>query len=163
LLRPRLASTSRIVLVSSGGMYLAGLGAPATVPEPYDGVRAYALTKRAQVVLAELWAEHDPLGPRVIAMHPGWVDTVAVRTSLPRFHTLTRRLLRDPAGGADTLAWLATCPLEVLDHGGFYFDRRRRPTHLVPWQHDRAELRAELWRWCNAVTERHLTRAASYG
>lgn len=156
LLRPRLAATSRIVLVSSGGMYLAPLGAPGVVPDPYDGVRAYALTKRAQVVLAELWADFDPSGPRVVAMHPGWVDTVAVRSSLPRFHALTRPLLRDAAGGADTVAWLAASPLEALDRGGFYFDRQRRSTHLVPWQRDRAELRAELWRWCNEVTERHL-------
>ena len=160
LLRPRLGPTSRILLVSSGGMYLAPLVAPATVPDPYDGVRAYALTKRAQVVLAELWAEHDPGGPRVVAMHPGWVDTVAVRTSLPRFHALTRPILRDPAGGADTLAWLATCPLELLDAGGFYFDRQRRPTHLGPWKRDRSELREDLWRWCNAVTERHVIGAA---
>jgi len=161
LLRPRLASTARIVLVSSGGMYLAPLVAPAVVPDPYDGVRAYALTKRAQVVLAELWAEHDPLGPRVVAMHPGWVDTAAVRTSLPRFHALTRPLLRDPSGGADTLDWLAACPLALLHHGGFYFDRRQRPTHLVPWLRDRAELRSELWQWCNVVTERYLTGEAS--
>jgi NAD(P)-dependent dehydrogenase (short-subunit alcohol dehydrogenase family) len=160
LLRPRLASTARIVLVSSGGMYLAPLVAPTTVPEPYDGVRAYAFTKRAQVVLAELWAEHDPRGPRVVAMHPGWVDTPAVRTSLPRFHALTRPLLRQPAGGADTLDWLAACPLTLLHHGGFYFDRAERPTHLVPWQRDRAELRRELWRWCNAVTERYLPAEA---
>lgn len=160
LLRPRLASTARIVLVSSGGMYLAPLVAPAMVPDPYDGVRAYAFTKRAQVALAELWAEHDPQGPRVVAMHPGWVDTAAVRTSLPRFHAITRPFLRDPAGGADTLDWLAACPIARLHHGGFYFDRRRRSTHLVPWQRDRAERRAELWQWCNAVTDRYLSREA---
>ncbi len=157
LLRPRLATTARIVWVSSGGMYLAPLVAPGEIPDPYDGVRAYAFTKRAQVVLAELWAEHDPRGPRVVAMHPGWVDTAAVRTSLPRFHALTRSFLRDPAGGADTLEWIATCPLALLHHGGFYFDRRRRSTHLAPWSRDRAELRAELWRWANDVTERYVT------
>lgn len=156
LLRPRLSPTARIVWVSSGGMYLAPLVAPATVPDPYDGVRAYAFTKRAQVVLAELWAEHDPRGPCVVAMHPGWVDTGAVRTSLPRFYALTRALLREPAGGADTLDWLAACPSELLRNGGFYFDRRQRPTHVVPWQRDRAELREELWRWCNAVTDHYL-------
>ncbi|MBL0214706.1 MAG: SDR family NAD(P)-dependent oxidoreductase [Myxococcales bacterium] len=156
LLRPRLSAASRCVLVSSGGMYLAPLVAPATVPEPYDGVRAYALTKRAQVVLAELWSEHDPNGPRVVSMHPGWVDTAAVRTSLPRFHALTRPLLRDAAGGADTLAWLAACPHEALHPGGLYFDRVRRATHLAPWRRDRPELRAALWQWCNAITAPYL-------
>ncbi len=159
LLRPHLASTARIVWVSSGGMYLVPLVAPATVPEPYDGVRAYALTKRAQVVLAELWAEHDPLGPRVVAMHPGWVDTAAVKTSLPRFHALTRPLLRGPAGGADTLDWLAACPVDLLEHGGFYFDRKQRATHVLPWQRDRRELRDELWQWCNEITDRYVGRS----
>jgi len=130
LLRPRLAATSRIVLVSSGGMYLAPLGAPGAVPAPYDGVRAYALTKRAQVVLAEMWAEFDPSGPLVVSMHPGWVDTIAVRTSLPRFHALTRPLLRDPAGGADTVAWLAASPVAALVRGGFYFRSEEHTSEL---------------------------------
>lgn len=156
LLRARLAPTSRIVLVSSGGMYLAPLGEPGAVPDPYDGVRAYALTKRAQVALAELWAMFDPYGPRVFAMHPGWADTVAVRTSLPRFYALTRTFLRDAAGGADTVAWLAASSLDALVPGGFYFDRQRRSPHLLPWQRDRPDRRAELWRWCNAVTDAYL-------
>ena len=156
LLRPRLAPTSRVVLVSSGGMYLARLGAAGAVPDPYDGVRAYALTKRAQVALAALWAEHDPDGPRVVAMHPGWVDTAAVRTSLPRFHALTGRLLRDPGGGADTVTWLAAVALADLAPGGFYFDRARRPTHLLPWQRDPAAHRTALWRWLTALTDRFI-------
>lgn len=157
LLWPRLAASARIIWVSSGGMYLVPLVAPGTVPDPYDGVRAYAYTKRAQVVLAELWSERSPLGPCVVAMHPGWVDTAAVRASLPRFHGLMRPLLRRPADGADTLEWLAACPRTMLRAGGFYFDRAQRRTHVVPWQRDDAELRAELWRWCNAMTDRFLT------
>ncbi len=158
LLRDRLSRSSRVVLVSSGGMYLSGLVEPGAVPDPHDGVRAYALTKRAQVVLAELWAEHDPDGPRVVAMHPGWADTDAVRSSLPRFHALTRRLLRDPAGGADTLGWLASVPIGELVHGGFYFDRARRATHILPWRHDPSDRRAALWNWCTALTESHVAR-----
>jgi dehydrogenase/reductase SDR family member 12 len=157
LLWPRLAPSARIVWVSSGGMYLVPLVAPGTVPDPYDGVRAYAFTKRAQVVLAKLWAELDPVGPCSVSMHPGWVDTAAVRTSLPRFRALARPLLRQPAGGADTLEWLAACPRGMLRQGGFYFDRERRRTHIVPWGRDDAKLSRELWRWCNAMTERYLT------
>lgn len=153
LLRPRLAATSRIVFVSSGGMYLVPLGDPGSVPSPYDGVRAYALTKRAQVTLAELWAQFDPHGPHVVAMHPGWTNTIAVQTSLPRFFALTRPLLRDPTGGADTVAWLAASALEGIAPGGFYFDRQRRPPHILPWQRDDPERRTALWQWCNAVTE----------
>lgn len=149
-----LGATGRVVWVSSGGMYLAPLVAAGTVPTPYDGVRAYAWTKRAQVVLAELWAEREPGGPRVVAMHPGWADTASVRHSLPRFHAVTRPLLRDAAGGADTIAWLAAAPLDALAPGGFYFDRARRATHVWPWQQDRAEHRDALWRWCEELTAR---------
>ncbi|MDX2088481.1 MAG: SDR family NAD(P)-dependent oxidoreductase [Kofleriaceae bacterium] len=155
LVAPLLGTTGRVIWVASGGMYLVPLVAPGTVPAPYDGVRAYALTKRAQVVLAELWSERAPEGPRVVAMHPGWADTPGVRTSLPRFRAITRPLLRDAAGGADTIAWLAASPLDALAPGGFYFDRRRRGTHVWPWQRDSAELRDALWQWCEALAARH--------
>jgi NAD(P)-dependent dehydrogenase (short-subunit alcohol dehydrogenase family) len=134
------------------------LGAPGAVPEPYDGVRAYAVTKRAQVALASLWAEHDPDGPRVAAMHPGWADTAAVQAALPRFRALTRPLLRDAAGGADTLAWLATTPIDQLARGAFYFDRAARATHVLPWQRDRPADRAALWAWVTARTDAHAGR-----
>ncbi len=159
LLRPRSTAATRHVLVSSGGMYLAALPAPGRVPTPYDGVRAYAETKRAQVALATLWAEHDPEGPRVVAMHPGWANTTAVQTSLPRFHALMRPLLRAPGGGADTLAWLGTIPIDALVRGGFYFDRAPRPTHVLPWGHDPAPRKAELWRWLESITQDHVDDA----
>jgi NAD(P)-dependent dehydrogenase (short-subunit alcohol dehydrogenase family) len=147
LVRPRLSPGARVVWVSSGGMYLAPLVAPGTVPTPYDGVRAYALTKRAQVVLASLWAEHDPALVSV-SMHPGWADTAAVQASLPRFRAVTRPLRRDAAGGADTIAWLAAVPGEALASGAFYFDRAKRGIYVAPWQRESPAARAALWRWC---------------
>lgn len=157
LVRPRLPPGARVVWVSSGGMYLAPLVAPGTVPAPYDGVRAYALTKRAQVVLASLWAAHDPALVSV-AMHPGWADTVAVQTSLPRFRALTRPLLRDAAGGADTIAWLAAVRGEALASGAFYFDRAPRGTHVAPWQRDAPAAREALWAWCEALAAPFVAR-----
>ena len=94
----------------------------------YDGVVAYAETKRAQVVLAELWAEELREIPVVVnAMHPGWADTPAVRSSLPRFHRITQSILRTPAEGADTVVWLAASPaarqLDEEDAKRRIFDR----------------------------------------
>ncbi len=69
----------RVVVVSSGGMY--GQALPTSDLEythgTYSGVTAYARTKRMQVVLAELWAEHlASRGITVASMHaPGWADT----------------------------------------------------------------------------------------
>ena len=73
----------------------------------FDGPAFYAHTKRADVVLTELWAR-DPAaaGLSFYSMHPGWADTPGLSRSLPRFHRLTRPLLRDirPGGGHDRLA-----------------------------------------------------------
>lgn len=128
LLEPRLGPGARVLLVSSGGMYTQRL--TLEEPAPYDGVVAYARTKRMQVVLAELLAERLRGRAVVHAMHPGWADTPAVRTALPRFWRLTRRILRTPAEGADTLVWLAAAAAPGATTGGFWFDRRPAPTHL---------------------------------
>ena len=67
----------------------------------------YARTKRAQVILTELWAQRlQGTGVVVHAMHPGWADTPGVRSSLPRFYKATKPLLRTPGEGADTIVWL---------------------------------------------------------
>ena len=57
----------------------------------YDGTVAYARAKRAQVVLNREWARRVPADEVVFhAMHPGWVDTPGVESSLPTFHRLMR-------------------------------------------------------------------------
>ena len=141
---------ARVVWVSSGGMYTRRL----SLADPqwrqrrrdYDGVLAYAETKRMQVILAELWAERlADSDVRVFAMHPGWADTPAVAASIPRFHRITRAILRTPAEGADTVVWLAAAPARKVESGRFYFDRAARRTHFVPWTRERPEDRAALW------------------
>jgi NAD(P)-dependent dehydrogenase (short-subunit alcohol dehydrogenase family) len=118
----------------------------------YDGVLAYADTKRMQVALAERWAEEH--GPCVVSMHPGWADTPAVASSLPRFHRLAQGILRTPEEGADTVVWLAVAPRAKLESGGFYFDRRRRSAHLLPGTRESAEDREALWSLVQDLAER---------
>ena len=124
----------RIIFVSSGGMYTQPFDGDAleTPPSPYDGTRHYAQTKRAQVVLAQaLHAQVCSQGISAHAMHPGWVDTPAVRRAMPTFFKMTRSILRTPAQGADTVAWLAVGPENTIDaEWGFWFDRQRVPVHL---------------------------------
>ena len=62
-------------------------------------------------------------------MHPGWVDTPGVSSSLPRFEKLTRPLLRTPDEGADTILWLVASP--EVPSGGFWLDRRIRPANYL--------------------------------
>jgi dehydrogenase/reductase SDR family protein 12 len=157
LLLPRLRKSrdARVVFVSSGGMYSQTLSLSDWEwrDRPFDGVVAYAQTKRMQVVLAELLAaELADSGICVNAMHPGWADTPAVRTSLPRFWNVMRRVLRTPAEGADTVAWLAASPAVRGQTGRFWFDRQARSTHLLPWTRERREERQALRRLCKRLS-----------
>jgi len=157
LLRSRLRKSrdARVVFVASGGMYTQRLSLRdwAWRTRPYDGVVAYAQTKRMQVVLAELLAA-ELKGSRICvnAMHPGWADTPAVRTSLPRFWNLMRRVLRTPAEGADTVVWLAASPAARGETGRFWFDRQARSTHLLPWTRERRQQRQALRKLCERLS-----------
>ncbi len=153
LLLPRLraAGNARVITVSSGGMYPMRLTLDDVESRngTFSGVRAYSLTKRAQVVLNELWAEHCAgSGITFCAMHPGWVDTAGIRSSLPGFHQLLGRRFRNLAEGADTIVWLAVCERIAGISGKFWFDRRQRWTHYLPWTRERRADRERLWELC---------------
>jgi dehydrogenase/reductase SDR family member 12 len=155
LLRPALerSADARVVFVSSGGMYLQRLTLDDLRWERrrFDGVIAYANSKRAQVILAELWARRlAGTTITVSAMHPGWADTPAVRDSLPRFHALLRRRLRSAAEGADTILWLGVCPRLQGDTGRFWFDRQPQETTPIPGTRESAAERDRLWELCRA-------------
>ena len=140
----------RVVWVSSGGMLTTKL----QVKDPqwehreeYDGVRAYAETKRAQVVLAERWAEElEGTGVDVNSMHPGWADTPSVASSLPNFHKVTERVLRSPEEGADTVVWLAASPAAEGHTGQFFFDREPVRTHWIPTTRETQAERDAYWK-----------------
>jgi len=148
------ASDPRVVFVSSGGMYTQRLQVddPQWRRREYDGVKAYAETKRAQVVLARLWSERwRAEGIAVNAMHPGWADTPSVQTSLPLFHRVTEKILRSPAEGADTVVWLAASEPGGRLRGRFVFDRVPRRTHFVPFTRESAADRGVFEELCDAA------------
>lgn len=43
-------------------------------------------------------------------IYPGWVDTPAVRSSMPQFYEKMKGKLRSVDEGADTIVWLAASP-----------------------------------------------------
>ena len=156
LLDPLAATRGRVITVASGGMYAFGLsdftkGHDLELPDDkYDGTRQYALAKRAQVTLNEMWAARTAaLGIGFHAMHPGWADTPGVASSIPTFRTFTKPILRTPAQGADTVAWLVAADADKLGSGGFWCDRERRPIHRLPASRrsDNDSARARLWDW----------------
>lgn len=156
ILRPALhrAEQARVVWVSSGGMYSRKLDVRDWnwKKRDYDGVAAYASTKRMQVVLSELLAERHGDEAIFSAMHPGWADTPSVRSSLPGFYRLTKAILRTPAEGADTVVWLAVSPSAADAAGGFFLDRERRSTHYLPFTTESELERRKLWELCEKVT-----------
>ncbi len=150
LLSERLAG-GRVVVVSSGGMYAKRLAVDAMLSHDreYDGVAAYARTKRGQVVLAELWAARLKSQRTVVhAMHPGWAGTPGVERSLPRFWRSMQNRLRTPEEGADTIVWLAVAERAARSTGRFWFDREPVSTHLVPWTRETSAERTRLWEMC---------------
>jgi NAD(P)-dependent dehydrogenase (short-subunit alcohol dehydrogenase family) len=159
------SAPSRVIAVASGGMYTQRLDVDALDPEPatYDGTKAYARCKRAQVVLAEEWTR-DLLdtGVSVNAMHPGWADTPGLRTALPGFTRIVGPLLRTPEEGADTIVWLAAAPDAADLSGQFFLDRQARAKHRLrrTRRPDEAREAARLWRFC---TERTASYAAELG
>ncbi|MGO9295938.1 MAG: SDR family NAD(P)-dependent oxidoreductase [Streptosporangiaceae bacterium] len=158
LLMPALlaAAPSRVITVSSGGMYTQRLDL-ATLQLPrshYRGVTAYARAKRAQVALSREWARRlAGTGVAFHAMHPGWVDTPGVAAALPGFRRVTRPILLSPEQGAATIVWLSTAPHARLGSGRFWHDRRARPEHPLPWTREKDPAAArKLWDHLAAAT-----------
>jgi dehydrogenase/reductase SDR family member 12 len=154
LLFPRLRATpqAQVITVSSGGMYTRRLDVGALVPDPatFNGVAAYAQTKRAQVVLAQEWASRaGASGVSFQATHPGWVDTPGLHGSLPGFGRLTGPTLRSPEEGADTIVWLASSR-PAQPSGAFWHDRRPRSTIRLPRTATPDGEAGRLWEWTAA-------------
>jgi dehydrogenase/reductase SDR family protein 12 len=133
--RQILADNAVVIEVSSGGMYnhplnvkdlnLTGAG--------FEGVRAYGLAKRGQVVLTRYWREeYAGTGRSFYVMHPGWADTAGVKRSMPRFRAMLKSVLRDDRQGADTIVWLAATRPPQIAAESIWFDRKERGVHIYP-------------------------------
>ena len=162
LLQAQLAAAggASVVWVSSGGMYSAQLPSDVDGYESrgvdkagdYNGVRAYARTKRMQVVIADAWSRRlAGADVRVESMHPGWVATPGVATHLPTFNMVSRPVLRDARDGADTAVWLvATRPRSEPPH--FWHDRAQRPVTMGRQREPAAEDVRRFLGWVSDTT-----------
>ncbi len=154
LIEPELvAGRARVIWVTSGGMYAEPLDLDwlATPSSAYDGVKAYAKVKRAQVTLVEHWAPRlTSRHVTMTVMHPGWVDTPGLRQSLPAFRRVVRPLLRTLNEGIDTVAWLATTSDDSVTPGTLWLDRRVRSRHRFARTRnsDTPQQRERLWSFC---------------
>jgi NAD(P)-dependent dehydrogenase (short-subunit alcohol dehydrogenase family) len=141
---------SRVIAVTSGGQYAQALDLDDLDSShgAYDGTRAYARAKRAQVSLIREWARRFG-GPaiRFDSMHPGWARTPGLVEALPVFARLMGPLLRTPAEGTETLLWLATATADAIDGpaGSLWLDRRPRPFDRLPTTRVSRLHRRRLW------------------
>jgi NAD(P)-dependent dehydrogenase (short-subunit alcohol dehydrogenase family) len=150
-LLPRLLASpdGRLIAVTSGGMYTQSLPLDDLSYErgTYDGARAYARAKRAQVALVREWARRlRDTGVVANAMHPGWANTPGLEASLPGFAKLVGGQLRTAAEGIDTILWLAAAPEARAMSGRLFLDRRPRPFDRIPSTRLSADDRETLWR-----------------
>lgn len=146
----RADTPARVINVVSGGMYTQKLRCDELImPEHnYDGTAAYARAKRALTVLTELWADQWAADNIVVnSMHPGWADTPGVQNALPGFRRVTKKVLRTPDEGADTVIWLARATEADKLTGKLFLDREPRTTHLRARTLEDEGERARLPEW----------------
>jgi NAD(P)-dependent dehydrogenase (short-subunit alcohol dehydrogenase family) len=149
-LLPLLEATggARVISVTSGGQYAQRLHLDdlQSTSEPWNGTRAYARAKRAQVSLAREWTRRvRDRDVAFVAMHPGWANTPGIAAALPGFHRLMGPLLRTPAEGVDTMVWLAADPRAGSLAGRLVLDRRPRPFDRIPSTRVPPADRRRLW------------------
>lgn len=97
---------------------------------PYDGWEAYAQSKLANLLHARALAERlEGTGVTAVSLHPGWVRTNLIRSTMPTWAQdyLLRPFLRlsgmiEPWEGAQTTLYALLSP-EVPAHAGAYFSQ----------------------------------------
>lgn len=126
-------ANSRLVVVSSGGMYNTNFpkweDATWTGTSKYDGQFAYAYAKRGQVLLCEEWAKSYPK-VKVVSCHPGWTSTPGVDAAYGSSQSYLQPL-RNLWQGAEGIIWLLVAEAAKLESGAFYLDREPQVKHMA--------------------------------
>jgi dehydrogenase/reductase SDR family member 12 len=164
MLLPALCKSTdpRVINVSSGGAYsvrahTTDLNCEAVAK--YDGTFFYALAKRNQIVLTEMWdrlLREKGVPVAMYSMHPGWASTEGLKTAMADFHESNKDTLRSAEEGADTIVYLASSEsdkVKYADGGGggkFWFDREVVRTSM-PWAGTESTEREKRELWDNSV------------
>ena len=145
-----------MIWVASGGMYGQRLRADDLEYEhgEYKPTTGYARTKRAQVVLSELWAEElredgssctpcTPAGPT----RPAWRARCRASAGSRRPDPADER-----AGRRHDRLARRRRRARLRSSGGFWHDRRERPTHYAGRTKEGEADRRALWEACERLT-----------
>ncbi|XP_064458345.1 dehydrogenase/reductase SDR family member 12-like [Ornithodoros turicata] len=123
----------RVVIVTCGCLLMHKLNPTDLQFEqmfPYDGVAAFAQTKRQQVVMTEHYAEAYP-GIHFSAMHPGWLEPNGVKAVVPKVLGKINVSCRTVEEAVDTVLWLAISRAALKHSSGMFFqDRKTTCPHL---------------------------------
>jgi dehydrogenase/reductase SDR family protein 12 len=143
----------RVIFVSSGGALTQKLKVDPYFDhdsDPWDGITAYAMTKRQQIALCEKFADvYKHTFIKFFSMHPGWVDTPHIQVGMPEFYKIYHNVLRTPQQGADTLCWLCVAAGLDLYSGEFFRDRELEYKHLpLSRTHYKETEVNNLWNTC---------------
>ena len=147
-------NNSRIIWVSTGGMYLAKFNMKSVFSKKssYNPIFSYVVTKRAQVILSELWSSHLSKNVAVVnSVHPGWVDTKGLKYALPKFWKFFSHNLRTAEQGADCIVWLSIAKKPGEISGSFWFDRKQVSANPFGINREKKTERAALWNFCNKI------------
>lgn len=152
LIEPLRAAEGMVVNVSSGG-HRGGKLHRRSVPEilrgegPYDGLRAYADSKLANVLFTrELARREEEHGVRSLAVHPGVLSTrIWDRNRRPLYllARLFKPFMGSPARGGEAVSRLLLEP-ELNELTARYFDEMEEAEPFLPPGAGR--LARELWR-----------------
>ena len=124
---------SRVVVVSSGGMYNGKFPSwdVATSRDndvTYDGNMAYVYCKRGQVLLCERWAKAHPT-VKFVTCHPGWTNTPAVDAAYGENKKYLEPM-RTP-GRVPTESSGCASSRRTNSNGAFYLDRSPCVKHMA--------------------------------
>jgi dehydrogenase/reductase SDR family member 12 len=126
--------SSRVVVMSSGGMYNAKFPSWESImcddERPFDGQYQYAQCKRGQVILCEELSKKYP-DVVFVSAHPGWVRTAGLERAYDKNMLSYLEPMRTVQQGSDGIIWLLVTDSYFLEPGGFYLDREPCVKHIA--------------------------------
>lgn len=144
----KMSQEPRVVMVLCGDLLLQRLNAndlQFKTMDPFESSTAHAQNMRRRLTIVEKLAVRYP-HVHFCSANPGWVNTPALKETMPKIFDKMKDRLRSADEGADTIVWLAVSSAAVKHASGLYFqDRRPANTHLtMAWTRATVEEESKL-------------------
>jgi len=126
-------SSGRLLIVTSAGMLqypFPDWETAASLKGAYDGVVRYSQMKRGQVILAKRWSTQFP-DVKVLSVHPGWAKTTGTDEAFGADMSKYFEPWRNTWEGVEGMVWLLSCPVDQIESGELYLDRKPQSQHMA--------------------------------